>query len=139
MSAALPAAAQSARLASFPVSVVLVPGRGRGVVAARPIAKGELIERAPVIVVDARELEAIRSTRLARYYFEWGENEDQGAIVLGYGSLYNHSYEPCAEFEFRERDHAIDYVALRDIRAGEEITINYNNTGENAHHTIRFD
>jgi len=123
----------------FPIAVVPVPGRGRGVVATRRIAKGERIERAPVIPLEPAELEAVRATRLARYYFEWGENEDMGAIVLGYGSLYNHSYEPCAEFEFRESELAIDYVALRDIRAGEEITINYNNTGENAQRPIRFD
>jgi SET domain-containing protein len=107
--------------------------------ATRSIARGERIERAPVIVLNAAELEAIRTTRLARYYFEWGEDDSLGAIVLGYGSLYNHSYEPNAEFEFREDLLAIDYVALRDIRAGEEITINYNNTGEHAAHPIRFD
>ena len=35
------------------------PGRGRGVVAARAIAKGERLERAPVIVLTSAELERI--------------------------------------------------------------------------------
>lgn len=149
MGSVLAPEARTAAPSPFPIAVVSVPGRGRGVIATRPIAKGERIERAPVIVLEPAELEpaelepaeleAVRATRLARYYFEWGEHEDMGAIVLGYGSLYNHSYEPCAEFEFRESELAIDCVALRNIRAGEEITINYNNTGDNAHHPIRFD
>jgi SET domain-containing protein len=121
------------------VCIVSVPGRGRGVAAARAIARGERIERAPVIVLSASELAAISTTRLARYYFEWGEDDSMGAIVLGYGSLYNHSFEPNAEYEFREDELAIDYLALRDIAAGEEITINYNNTGEHAAHPIQFD
>ena len=47
------------------------------------------------------------------------------AVALGYGSLYNHSYTPNAHYvdvdQCRKR-----FVALRDIEAGEEITINYN-------------
>ena len=114
------------------------PGRGRGVVATRAIAKGERLERAPVIVLTSAELERLQGTLLARYYFEWGPDDEQGAIALGFGSLYNHSYDANAEYEFREDELAIDYFALRDIAAGEEISINYNNTGELAHTPLSF-
>jgi uncharacterized protein len=47
------------------------------------------------------------------------------AVVLGYGSLYNHSYKPNAYYRDR-RNRVKEFIALRDIAAGEEITINYN-------------
>jgi SET domain-containing protein len=44
--------------------------------------------------------------------------------MLGYGSLYNHSDEPNAEYT-HEADDAYSFMAVRDIAAGEEITISY--------------
>lgn len=136
-----PTAAAIRPLASMlpQLAVVAIPGCGRGVVTLRPIARGERIERAPVIELTPQERAALGTTRLARYYIEWGPDSSHAAIVLGYGSLYNHSFEPNAEYEFHEQELAIEYTALRDIASGEEITINYNNTGEDAHEPIRFD
>ena len=121
------------------LAVVLFPGKGRGVVALRPFAAGELVERAPVITVPASDVPALTSTALGRYYFEWGPDDDQAAVALGYGSLYNHSYEPNAAFEFREDEHVIEFLALRAIAAGEELTVNYNNLGELAANPLGFD
>ena len=50
------------------------------------------------------------------------------AIALGYTSLLNHSYMPNCEFIRHIDDLAIDLVALRDIAAGEELTIDYQMT-----------
>ena len=47
------------------------------------------------------------------------------ALALGYGSLYNHSYNPNARYDDVGRQ-IKEYSALRDIQRGEEITINYN-------------
>ena len=44
--------------------------------------------------------------------------------MLGYGSLYNHSGEPSAEYVQHEDD-SLAFMALRDIAEGEEITIDY--------------
>lgn len=79
-----------------------------------------LIERVPVLVVPADEL---RSSQLADYAFTW--SRARVAIALGYGSLYNHSYTPNAQYRDIGR-HAKEFIALRDIVAGEEITVNYN-------------
>lgn len=49
-----------------------------------------------------------------------------GAIGLGYTSLYNHSYRPNAMYRKRYSRRAIEIVARRIIQEGEEITINYN-------------
>lgn len=114
------------------------PNKGRGVVAMRSFRAGEMIERVPVIVVPAEDVPLIRQTRLASYYYEWGDDCRQGAIALGSGSLYNHSYTPNARYEFREREECLEFVALRDIALGEEITINYNNLGPSAGQPLPF-
>lgn len=115
------------------------PGKGRGVVATRPFRSGETVERAPVLVVPREEMQSLKQTRLASYYFEWGDDCHEGAIALGFGSLYNHSYEPSARYEFRECEQCLEFLALRDIAEGEEITINYNNLGPSAQRPLKFD
>lgn len=102
------------------------PGKGRGIVAKRKIRAGETIEEAPVLVFPGSQLEWIDKTALADYYFHWGKNEEDGALLLGLCSLCNHSYSPNVRF-FRKFDTAtIQFVALRDIGPAEEITTNYN-------------
>lgn len=102
------------------------PGKGRGVFAAAPIARGELFERAPVIISPDTEWPALEKTALYHYCFEWGPEHQHTAIALGYASLYNHSFAPNARYLLQLDDHLIHFVALRDIAAGEEITMNYN-------------
>lgn len=100
--------------------------RGRGVFALEAISAGSLIESADVIPVPRAEMEAIEACILADYYFRWGKDEREGAIALGYGSLYNHSYSPNARYVKHYGRRSIDFIALRDIAAGEEIRTNYN-------------
>lgn len=102
------------------------PGRGRGVFAIRLIRRGETIERAPVIVVPAEQVELIEQTALQHYFFRWGKESDQGAVALGCGSLYNHTYEPNARFHYKLESFTIKFTALREIQPEEEITINCN-------------
>ncbi len=106
------------------------PGCGRGVFASRAFAAGETIERAPVIVFPAEQWEHITRTTLDAFVFRWGEEGDDGAVCLGYGSLYNHSFSPNARFELRVAQREIDFVALRVIESGEEIVVNYNGNPE---------
>ncbi|UVI27759.1 SET domain-containing protein [Paenibacillus spongiae] len=96
----------------------------RGVFATRDIAKGELIHEAPVIPYPNEEHEFIEKTILADYVYEYGKNHT--AVLLGYGSLFNHSYTPNATYEINFDNHTFDFYAYTDIRAGEEILINYN-------------
>ncbi|MBV9123137.1 MAG: SET domain-containing protein-lysine N-methyltransferase [Planctomycetes bacterium] len=98
-------------------------GRGRGVFARAPIAAGTVIEKVPVLLLPREEIRGgARLSSLARFCFV--RNRSTVALALGYGSLYNHSYTPNAQYE--EEPGAMVFRALRPIEPGEEITINYN-------------
>ncbi len=99
---------------------------GRGVFACRQIAQGEIIERAPVIVIPPGDLDLIDKTILNSYYFLWGRDGASGAIALGVGSLFNHSANPNADYRKRFAEQIIEFIAIREIQDGEEISINYN-------------
>ena len=96
---------------------------GRGVFATRQIQRGESLERAPVLVIPAHQLPALDQTMLYDYYFGWN---DDAALAMGFGSFYNHAIQPNAGYEYRHEELVIEFTALRDIAAGEEITIHYN-------------
>ena len=106
------------------VEVRKTPQKGRGVFATQFIPEGTIFERAPVLVMPAKDFDgAQEETVLSHYMFEWGKNTV--AVALGFGSLYNHSYSPNARYEDVSRQMK-NYVAIRDIQPGEEVTINYN-------------
>ena len=100
--------------------------RGRGIFATRSIGCDELIESAPVVVVPREQVAHLDATVLGDYYFVWGDRKQDAAILLGRCSLCNHSYQPNARFALVPAQHAIEFIALRPIAPGEEITINYN-------------
>lgn len=99
---------------------------GTGIFAAKPIPAGAVIEVCPVILFPKSQLALVRQTVLDDYYFDWGDDGEWYAFALGYGSLYNHSYEPNADYGMDFEHNTIDFYCLRDIAAGEEICINYN-------------
>ena len=96
----------------------------RGVFAKCAIKKGQLLHEAPVISYPNEQHQHIEKTVLADYAFEYGENHT--AVLLGYGMLFNHSYEPNATYDINFDQHTFDFFAYKDIKAGEEILINYN-------------
>ena len=98
---------------------------GRGVYTASDIPSGSLIEICPVIVIPASETPIIHKTVLHDYYFSWGEDRKSCAIAGGLGSLYNHSASANADFILDFPAETIEIMSVRDIVAGEQITINY--------------
>ncbi|MBK8954704.1 MAG: SET domain-containing protein-lysine N-methyltransferase [Saprospiraceae bacterium] len=105
--------------------IMKIAKKGRAVFCATDIPKGALIEICPIIVIPENEVDMIHETELHDYYFVWGDRDEQAAIALGYGSLYNHSYQPNAEYIFDPENESIDVRAIKDIPAGKEITFNY--------------
>ena len=101
---------------------------GRGVFCASGAAVGQVLERCPVLVVPSEELEYLDRTVLNAYYYGW--EDDAGAVALGFGSLYNHAGEGAnADYVRDAGDDVIEIVAIRDIRPGEEVTIDYTRAG----------
>ncbi|MEA2625427.1 MAG: uncharacterized protein QOD06_1472 [Candidatus Binatota bacterium] len=113
------------------IAVGASPGKGNGIFATRRIRAREIIEEAPVIVLPGAEIEHLEKTALRDYYFLWGAEHEDAAVLLGLGTLCNHSYQPNAAFDIRLESRTIRFVALRDIAAGEEITTNYNGRPDN--------
>ena len=101
----------------------LTDHRGLGVFTLRNFARGEIIERAPVILLPDPQWKLINRTALRHYYYTWPA--DMAALVFGFGSFYNHSATPNAEFIRHSDELIMEYVALREIAAGEEIFIKY--------------
>lgn len=98
---------------------------GRGVFAGRRIDKGELIEACPVIILSAADERMLTGTTLDHYLFAWGEGTQGACLVLGLGSLYNHSPSPNAVACRNEPEARLEFVALRDIEAGEQVFVDY--------------
>jgi SET domain-containing protein len=108
------------------VRIGIVEKHGRGIFATRKIFKGELVERAPVIQLNEKQWPTAAKTILSDYGFDWGEHDEHASIALGYVSIYNHSYDPNAQLEQMLDELMMEVVAIKDIMAGEQITINYN-------------
>jgi uncharacterized protein len=104
--------------------VEFIAGKGRGMVAARRITAGEILERAPVLVLPPKEARLIVDgcNVLSSYVFAW---EDSVAIALGHGSLYNHSYRPNVRHRRLLSEELLEFSALTDIEPGTELCINY--------------
>lgn len=104
------------------------PKKGRGVFTAQRIPAGSSIESCPVIILSPEDTHHIHRTRLHDYYFLWGE-DGSSAIALGWGSLYNHSSRPNADYQMDLAHASIDFVAIRNIEPGQEITVSYTEGG----------
>jgi SET domain-containing protein len=75
------------------------------------------------VLVPIKDLaDGLKNPTLNKYFYLW--TKTHVAVCLGYGLLYNHSYEPNAVYEHGVQ--TMTYRALRDIAEGEEVTINYN-------------
>ncbi len=101
------------------------PLGGRGVFAAEPIKAGEMIEICPVLVMNNGDLALLDKTFLYDYYFLWGESGEDCAVALGFGSLYNHFCPSNADYDMDFDNKNIEFIAVKDIEMGDEITINY--------------
>ncbi len=119
---------------SFLLEGIYVAGtkkRGRGVFTNHSITAGATVEIAPVIVMNSEDRILLDKTLLHDYIFEWGENRDQCAMALGLIPIYNHSYKANCEYEMYFGKQVMTIKAVRDIKAGEELLINYNGDWDN--------
>jgi len=99
----------------------------RGVFANCDIKKDAIIEICPIVEVSKNDRSNLKDSLLVTYFLYFGKNKERLAIMLGFGSIYNHSYQPNAKFIILPKEKIINFVALSDIKKGEEITFNYRN------------
>ena len=97
---------------------------GRGVFTTADIKKNNIVEICPMLILKKKDLKHINETILYEYFFEW--TNGCPALALGFGSLYNHSYQPNVGVFFDKNKYQANYRALKDIKKGEELLINYN-------------
>lgn len=116
----------------LPTLVIAPTGeKGRGVFTTADIEKGTVVEVAPVIVMTREERKLLDQTLLHDYIFEWGQDPKGCCMALGYLSVYNHSYRSNCEYEMDYEEELISVKAVRFIKAGEELSINYNGDWNN--------
>lgn len=91
-----------------------------GIFAERHFAQGEVIERAPVLLLPREHLADVERGRLTKYCCAWGEGQ---ALVLGFVPFYSDSGRPNAFLIKTIKALTVEVVAMRDIGAGEKIVV----------------
>lgn len=99
--------------------------KGRGVFALKSFKIGEMVENCPVLIFTPKERKNLEKTPLSHYIYPWKSTRG-AALVFGYGSIYNHSYFPNADWKQNFKTQTMVFRAIKNIKKGEEITVNYN-------------
>ncbi len=95
---------------------------GKGVFVLENIKKGEIIEVAPILILEFSDFVDTKWNLLFEYYF-W--MDDCVVLALGYGSLYNHSKNPNVKYEINKNEKIITFTAIKDIKKDQEILFDY--------------
>jgi len=106
-----------------------INNKGRGVFTRKAINADTVLETSPVIVMSDADRQLLDKTLLHDYIFEWQpEGEKMCCMALGWVPIYNHSYRSNCEYFMNYDEQTMFIKTVRDIKAGEELTINYNGT-----------
>lgn len=105
-------------------------GMGRGVFATEDIKKGEVIEVAPVLILQFEDFIETKWNLLFEYYF-W--LDDCVVLAMGYGSMYNHRIPPNAKYKINLKKRTITFTALEDIPKDSEVLFNYKGESNSKH------
>ena len=95
---------------------------GRGLYSLVNLSKGQCVEESEVVILNDIDSKMIESTDLNMYSFAW---KSGSAIALGKGSLFNHSKTPNVTYFNDYEDKVIYFIAIRDIKKGEQLFIDY--------------
>ena len=101
--------------------------KGRGVFTSTRLDAETTIEEAPVIVMGSADRKLLDQTLLHDYIFEWQpDGQDLCCMALGWVPIYNHANRSNCEYFMDYEAGTIEIKTVRNIEAGEELTINYN-------------
>jgi len=111
------------------IKIMPIKGKGRGVFAMEDIKEGEIIEYCPIIFLSEKEIKFLdNESDILKFYYLFQYAIDKHCIMLGYGSIYNHSKDnPNADIDYDTEDPKsfLIFTAIKDIKAGEEIVYDY--------------
>lgn len=98
--------------------------KGRCVFADKEYKKGDTIEVCEYITIPQIQIDILKKTVINDYWF-WKDGDKWDAILLlGTGSLYNHSTDPNMDVVMSD-DARIGFVANKDIADGDELVFDY--------------
>ncbi len=100
------------------------PIHGRGVFAIDFISKDEIIEECHFVKLSERDFTKLDNS-IKDISFAWPILSSTHAIVLGFGSIYNHSDNNNATWTTDLNRNCYIFRAIKDIQPGEEICTNY--------------
>ncbi|KAK6417374.1 hypothetical protein LTR95_017344 [Oleoguttula sp. CCFEE 5521] len=123
--------------------------KGRGVFASQPLKRGTHLETSPVLVLPLFEVTRHTSKTLLNHYtYNWplpssppqessadavsscvAKTQVTQAIILGLGSLFNHSSDPNVVWTRDLERECVTYRTLKDIAAEAELCISYGGPG----------
>lgn len=111
------------------------PVHGQGCFTTRELAPGDVVAEARLLILPPPETESLFQTSLKNYlfYLRDGEPADgpfYSALAMGPISFCNHSGEANCDFTLDEEAGQIRLTARRNLRANEEITIDYGDYAE---------
>jgi len=127
------------------IRLARVAGKGRGLLAERSIPAGSCLERAPAVRLSAADRAQFDRSAFFAYYFADPETFEAGGghpalVAFGLLTFCNHAENPNAIVRWEEDDIGLwgRLEALRDIEAGEEVTLFYTNIGEYSENDLFF-
>jgi len=104
--------------------------KGKGAFAKKDIEKDTIIDIANVVLIPNKEYRKIKKTQLYNYCYIWEDSKHKpafkNAITLSVSQFINHSYNPNLRYLYDYKNKAIEYMAIQDIKKGDELTVNYN-------------
>lgn len=106
------------------ISESKIENAGQGVYSKVDIPKDTIIEVAHVLKLDSNKS---KEPPLIDYVFSHPYNKKYALLVLGLGSIYNHSDNPNILSNYDPIQNKMYYYALKDIKADEELYIYYGN------------
>jgi SET domain-containing protein len=100
---------------------------GRGLFAGGDIAAGDLVTSASVLLIPPEQTAHVDEGLMRHYVFDWTPEAatTQYAVAFGEISFCNHSATPNCRFELDRERLCVRLYAARDVKTGEELTIDY--------------
>jgi len=103
------------------------PVHGVGIFAKKAIKMNEVLEENHYIILkgDWHKLPSLMQEYIFGWTKELTDSKSKAALVFGNGPLYNSSPDPNADWHTNVKRNRFIYFAIKNIKAGEEILIDY--------------